>query len=449
MYQCVLFDLEGTLIDLQENADIKDVTGKEIDVLYPGIRDMLCRLAARQIVLAVASDRPKEQICELLKYIEIDGYFSLVVGNDSDMDVSGKEKITILQEGVKQLKKKTGRRLGKENVMIVGDRRCDLEAAMVLGVTGVEVSYGYAEDGELMRMTPDALVDDVEQLEEVITGEKGYYRYRDKSAFLKTIEILRPFLLYWALELIIYNLLYLTSSQILLQGQNGQQLSVWLNAATAIATWPMLSVLYRRSYIGDTSPVVTRRKSVRFSQDSILVVVYAVAIAVGLNILIAHLRIIAISDTYERVSSTQYSVSLLVGLVIYGILTPFTEELMFRGILYNRIRKYFPVPMAIMLSSLIFACYHGNLVQMLYAGIMGMVMAMLYEYYDRLLAAPVLFHCAANIMVYALSKSNVFAQSNGPVLQGVVLLAVAAGISCWYIKCFAQKASRRGQRKRK
>ena len=178
-------------------------------------------------------------------------------------------------------------------------------------------------------------------------------------------------------------------------------------------------------------------------RDAVLVAAYAVALGLGLNILTASLQVFRISEAYEQVAGVQYSVSLPVGLVIYGVLTPFTEELIFRGIIYNRIRKYFPVPVTMFASALIFGCFHGNMVQMMYAVIMGMALALVYEIYGRYLAAPLLFHCSANMLVYILSKSNVFSQGSTPVLYGMALLAVAIGITSWYVQRLMEKRNRR------
>ena len=177
-------------------------------------------------------------------------------------------------------------------------------------------------------------------------------------------------------------------------------------------------------------------------RDALLIMAYAVAMGLGLNILVAYFKIAGMSGAYQQVAGTQYSVSLPVGLIIYGILTPFTEEIIFRGIIYNRIRKYFPVPVAICVSALIFGCFHGNAVQMIYAILMGFSLALVYECYGRMAAAPVLFHCGANSVVYFMSKENAFAVGGVPVFYGVVLLAVAVGISCRYIMLLRKKNRR-------
>lgn len=493
MYQYILFDLDGTLTDpkegitrsvqyalesfgIQENnmdklepfigpplrdsfrdfygidgedtekAVVKfrerfEKTGIKENQIYPGIYDLLHELKEKGCMLAIASSKPQEFVHIVLKNFDIEDCFTVIVGSEKD----GKRdtKIEVLEEALSQLRKKAGRRYKESKTLMVGDRKFDVEAARELGVDSVAVTYGYAPDGELEACNPTYMADSAEQLREVITGELSYQRYKDKRAFQKTCEVLLPLLVYWAVQLIVYNGLYVLVGRLFPEFFAGkQQLSVWLNAFAAIASWPVLAKFYQSSREVDTSHVITRRKRKIFKRDAVLVIAYAVALGMGLNILVAHFRVAELSETYVKVAGNQYSVPLLVGLVIYGLLTPFTEELLFRGVIYNRIRKYFPVHLTIVLSALIFGCYHGNIIQMLYAMVMGLALSLLYEYYDRLLAAPVLFHSSANLVVYLMTKGNAFGEK-GPVLYGTVLLAVAAGISVWYIKCFQKKMKRR------
>lgn len=412
-------------------------TGVHENWIYPGISDLLHELKEKGYILAIASGKPQEFVHVVLQNFGIEECFSVIVG--SERDGLRDTKTEVMREAIQQLKKKSGRRYQPEKVLMVGDRKFDVEGAHSFGVDSAAVTYGYAQEGELEACHPTYLVEDAKELWEVITGEKSYFRYRNMPSFQKAFEILSPLLVYWAVQLVVYNALYYFVVGYLDYGSRGlSRLSVYLNAAAAIATWPFLSYFYKKSGTSDTSHVITRRKNRKFQKEWILVAAYAISMGVGLNGLVAYLQLANLSGSFRQVADTQYSVPLSVGLVVYGILTPFTEELLFRGVIYNRIRKYFPVTIAIVFSSVIFGCYHGNIVQLLYALIMGVVMALLYEYYG-LFHAPLLFHCCANIIVYILSKESAFAVGHVAILYSCILLALAAGISWWYIDCFKKK----------
>lgn len=74
---------------------------------------------------------------------------------------------------------------------------------------------------------------------------------------------------------------------------------------------------------------------------------------------------------------------------------PLAEEMVFRGVIYRRLRRKGSALRAGAISTLLFALYHGNLPQGLYALFVGAVFAVLAESYGSA-AAPILAHMAAN-----------------------------------------------------
>ena len=78
------------------------------------------------------------------------------------------------------------------------------------------------------------------------------------------------------------------------------------------------------------------------------------------------------------------------------ILVPVTEELIFRGLLYRRMRLRLSAGAAIVLNTLLFAGYHGNMIQFVFAVPMGLILCVLYEA-DGSLLLPVLFHAGSNL----------------------------------------------------
>ena len=94
---------------------------------------------------------------------------------------------------------------------------------------------------------------------------------------------------------------------------------------------------------------------------------------------------------------TLYGQGFSVQILVLGILMPTCEELVYRGLVYKRLRYTSPFWAAAMYSSLVFAFTHGNLVQGLYGFIMGMMFCYVYEKYGSV-KAPVLAHITANIL---------------------------------------------------
>lgn len=146
--------------------------------------------------------------------------------------------------------------------------------------------------------------------------------------------------------------------------------------------------------------------------DYAMLAVLSFAAAFGLNILFGMLGITESSEAYNRAADAQYGVAFFVGLILYGIVSPIAEEAVFRGVMYNRMKRCFDYRLALIVSALLFGCYHGNMVQAIYGSLLGALMAYVYEKYESF-AAPVLFHAVANVSVYALTYHNSLAGISG------------------------------------
>lgn len=133
-----------------------------------------------------------------------------------------------------------------------------------------------------------------------------------------------------------------------------------------------------------------------------ILIVVALVFSLGLNYVFMQMGLTSNSKIYNEVASSQYSVNFMVGLILYGILSPVAEEIIFRGIIYNRLKRIFPVLLSIVLSALLFGIFHGNMVQGIYATLMGLIIALFYEKYESFYA-PLIIHIVANLGVYVLS----------------------------------------------
>ncbi|MGN1170712.1 MAG: lysostaphin resistance A-like protein, partial [Lachnospiraceae bacterium] len=128
----------------------------------------------------------------------------------------------------------------------------------------------------------------------------------------------------------------------------------------------------------------------------------AVSMALGINILFSLLHVTELSESFAHVAGQQYLVPVWQGLLLFGVISPLAEELVFRGVIYNRLKRYFPVWIAILTSAFLFGGYHGNIVQGIYGFLMGTVIVWLYELTGNF-RVPVVFHSLANISVFLIT----------------------------------------------
>ena len=103
------------------------------------------------------------------------------------------------------------------------------------------------------------------------------------------------------------------------------------------------------------------------------------------------------NQTQEQLLASQLAVQ-IIGL---GILVPVAEELIFRGLLYARIRRMLPVWASVLTASVIFALYHGNMIQILFAFPMAIILTLLYEK-GKWISYQILFHMGVNLTTVVL-----------------------------------------------
>ena len=81
------------------------------------------------------------------------------------------------------------------------------------------------------------------------------------------------------------------------------------------------------------------------------------------------------------------------------ILAPVAEELIFRGMVMHKAKGYLPFWAANIMQSLLFGLYHGNVIQGIYAALLGYLLGMICNKYQTIVAA-ILLHALINASAY-------------------------------------------------
>ena len=440
------FDEEKTMLAIKKYRERYNDTGVFENEVYPGIKGLLEECRECGCKLAIASSKPQYLVEKVLEHFELRQYFNVIVGSLKDGERDTKPEV--MEEALRCLFPDGNRRRGQEDlrdmtkeefdrdkVLMVGDRAFDIEGAKRFGVDSLGVTYGYALEGELEAAGADYVTGSVAGMRRVILGRWQAAEHLKVPSVKKSVEILLPLFFYWLLT----QLVVLCAGVALgIWGHNGvrgdwvqahsNQLAVWINGFAILMTYPFMIRLWKHDESPQMSGIIRKRNDKRIAKFGCVIFLWGAIVALGLNILLNYLSVFKHSKTYEHVSNVQFSVSVWAGILIFGIITPVGEELVFRGVIYNRLKKYFTPALSVLISTFIFGIYHGNLVQFIYAGLMGICMALLYESFERL-SAPILFHCGANIFVYIVTKTQVLADlSAGVWIMLPCLLFMAVGI---------------------
>jgi hypothetical protein len=91
-------------------------------------------------------------------------------------------------------------------------------------------------------------------------------------------------------------------------------------------------------------------------------------------------------------------------LIVLSLLGPFVEELFFRGLCYNLIRAYQGVGVSVAVSAALFGGIHlldtGSLAAVIVPAVGGIVLALLYEF-SQSLVAPFILHGLGNLILFS------------------------------------------------
>lgn len=281
----------------------------------------------------------------------------------------------------------------------------------------------------------------------------------------KLAYILRPFVVYMVVKTVVMFLLAVAIPSLPITGiaewveHNSQQLSAVVNGVASVAAAGFLLNVFLveasttgeididqsipGQFVSFVKTDLTGARTVRKAVGLVLCVLLGITASLALNILVelasaamggSETQILD-SEKYEVVESIQYSVPVWLGIVLYGILSPIVEEMVFRGVLYSRIKKFYSVTKAVVFSALLFGAFHANLPQFLYGTAMGVLIALCYEY-SGCFAAPVLMHMSANIFIFLISGLTAWTAFLITPVWFVFFAALSAGLLWGIVQCF-------------
>ena len=130
---------------------------------YPGIRELLEQLKEKGIRLFVATSKPEEMAHKVLNHFGLAHHFEMICGATFDGRISEKHEV------IAELLRLAGEP-DKDEIVMIGDRKYDIEGAHAFGIRAVGVTYGFGTREELETAGADAICESVEGLAEAIEG---------------------------------------------------------------------------------------------------------------------------------------------------------------------------------------------------------------------------------------------------------------------------------------
>lgn len=123
-------------------------------------------------------------------------------------------------------------------------------------------------------------------------------------------------------------------------------------------------------------------------------IAFGISISLIYNITLFYLNNLILFTNIFEISS----IPIIVQIICSGICGPILEELVFRGIVYNKLKEFNKTMRAIILTSVIFGLFHSNIVNAIYTFGVSFILIYLYEKYKNL-KAPIIMHIALNTTI--------------------------------------------------
>lgn len=125
----------------------------------------------------------------------------------------------------------------------------------------------------------------------------------------------------------------------------------------------------------------------KFKQNYVLPIIF---LTVGFSLMLS-------SISKFQVNIYPMSIDGIIGLLGMLIFVPIFEEILFRGIIYNKLRENINLFSAIIIQALIYGLFHGNAFQAFYTGILGVILAIVYTWSDSIWTS-ILTHGIFNVL---------------------------------------------------
>lgn len=159
-----------------------------------------------------------------------------------------------------------------------------------------------------------------------------------------------------------------------------------------------------------------------------MILVFAASSTLFFNILIELSGVAEYSNSYQETEEILFGASLWLQFLVMGLAAPLVEELIFRGMCYERLRNVMGIAPAAVLSAVFFGLVHGNLVQGVYGFAFGVIAALIYEHFDGLIYS-ILFHIGANVVsIFVTLLSSIFPTFFSLLLVKLAVMAISGGL---------------------
>ena len=131
--------------------------------IYPGIKEILEALKQNSFKMGMATSKPEGMADEVAKYLEILDYFDIICGADLHGPIQSKASVLNKLFETSDFK--------KEESVLIGDTKFDVEGANEVGIDSLGVSWGTGTKKEMLDRGALEIFDDYQSVIDYFIGE--------------------------------------------------------------------------------------------------------------------------------------------------------------------------------------------------------------------------------------------------------------------------------------
>lgn len=156
--------------------------------------------------------------------------------------------------------------------------------------------------------------------------------------------------------------------------------------AMTLAMVPITIYLYKKNY--------QKENKVDYKKIPLMIII-GISISLFYNMLTIELQ----------TTKTIIDMNLFIIIIYTSILGPVFEEILFRYTALNKTKKMYKEKYAILLNCIIFALLHTNIINIIYAFILGLILSFIYTKHKNIIY-PIIIHISANFISIFLKEYN-------------------------------------------
>lgn len=144
-------------------------------------------------------------------------------------------------------------------------------------------------------------------------------------------------------------------------------------------------------------------------------------------------------ESYQKSSTALVSGYMAVNLLATILMAPILEEVVFRGLMYTRLRRGMPKLLAAVIVSGAFAIMHGTIIWGIYTFIFSMLLVWTFERFHSL-KANILFHMSFNLVGMVLPLTMPKTTAAQDMIIGLAAAIVMALVIWWIYRMTAESS---------